>query len=465
VITPEEINLMCIAHQTNQALSRTADHIIESTKILTAEDNKELFIYHEGYYQKNSNAIIEPIIKNLWQDKLKRNYINEIIQAHIIPQTYIPREQLNNNIEYTNLKNGVLNLTTGLLEPHNPNYNFTFQLPVNYKPEATCPKIETFLKQVCKEETDIETIYELISYCLYRSYPLAKVFVLLGGGRNGKSTLIEVIKAFLGADNIRNMSMHQLEHDTYSKGYLFGKHANMNPDVGNKKLITSGAIKSLTGGDMIDSNVKHKDYMRFKNFAKLIFASNELPSSDDTSYAWMSRWIFLKFPHNFDGEKCQECHQIHPMDKNLLSKLTTEEELSGLLNKVIPALLRLKNNGWNFTLSSYVKNMEKEYARLSDPVKAFIEDFIEEDEYEKVSKTDVYNAYSNYVYDLGDKPIMSNAFTQKLKQYIPSLKDTRTGNTKYWLGLKLREKHLQSDLNNVDNPGGGLSPSAWKEQE
>lgn len=463
MLTKQELDLLLLGHERDKARYRTADHILEKHSIITTRDNETIMLYDSGYYHNSAEPTIKQEMLSVWGENLTVKDINETIKALIIPQTYVNREELNYDINLTCIKNGTLNLQTGELLPHDKKHKFTFQIPITYDSEATCPNIDHFLDEICQDKADKETIYEIIAYCLHRDYPAAKVFVLLGGGRNGKSTLINLIKAFLGEDNIRGLSMHQLEHDTYAKSHLFGRHANLNPDVGNKQIHTSGAIKQLTGGDMIDTNVKHKDYFRFKNFSKLIFASNELPRSDDSSYAWMSRWIFLKFPHNFDGQPCMYCHITHEVDKELLDKLTTDYEMSGLLNKVISALIRLKINNWNFTLSEYVRNMEREYSRLSDPIRAFLEDMVIEDPNERTDKSSMYSAYGIYVQGIGDNPVSSNHFTQRMKQYLPNVQESRSGNKKYWVGVSLIEKNEQAnlDLDRLDNVNGGLSPSAY----
>jgi len=397
--------------------------------------------------------VIQEEIKRLWGEECTTQEIAEITKAHIIPQTYLDREKFNNNLEYTCLENGVLNLVTGEMLPHSPDYKFTFRIPVEYDPEARCDKIHQFLSEITDEPEDIKTLLQIIGYSLYRGYPTAKVFVLLGSGRNGKSVFINMVKRFLGLENVRGLSMQQLEHDDYAKGFLYGKHANMNPDISNKRILTSGVIKKLTGGDTIDSNVKYGDYMMFKNFAKLIFAANDLPTSDDSTYAWLARWIFIKFPHRYDGEPCPICYETHPVNKNLEDELCEPGEMSGLLNAVIVALKNLQADNWDFTLSEKVRRMEKDYAILSDPVKGFIVDCIIENAESKILKGDVYDKYRVFCKEIGEEPLISSAFTTRFKQHMPGVDDTRgKGGRRFWVGVEIGEKGVQDILR--DNPEG-----------
>ena len=56
----------------------------------------------------------------------------------------------------------------------------------------------------------------------------------------------------------------------------------------------------------------------------------------DNSYAYYRRWVILPFDRIFEGEK---------EDTDLISKLTTEEELSGLLNLAQKGLTKLIKEG------------------------------------------------------------------------------------------------------------------------
>lgn len=68
---------------------------------------------------------------------------------------------------------------------------------------------------------------------------------------------------------------------------------------------------------------KHCQPFEFENYAKLVFSANEIPQSEDTSYAYFRRWIIFFFENVFEGDN---------NDPNLIDRLTTETEMSGLLN-------------------------------------------------------------------------------------------------------------------------------------
>jgi phage/plasmid-associated DNA primase len=98
---------------------------------------------------------------------MKINKGNEVI-AHIRYRTMVNREDFDNDIDIINVRNGLLNIMTGELKPHTPEYLSFVQSPVRFDPNSICRKIIKFLSQVLSKE-DISTIVRVFGYCLYRT--------------------------------------------------------------------------------------------------------------------------------------------------------------------------------------------------------------------------------------------------------------------------------------------------------
>jgi len=60
-------------------------------------------------------------------------------------------------------------------------------------------------------------------------------------------------------------------------------------------LTTTSILKKLVGGDVIGFEKKGKDPFDEYNYAKIIIASNSLPSTEDTSDGFMRRWHIIVF--------------------------------------------------------------------------------------------------------------------------------------------------------------------------
>jgi len=227
----------------------------------------------------------------------------------------------------------------------------------------------------------------LFGYCLWRKYPYQVAFLLIGSGSNGRSTLLAVLEAILGKENISSETLQNLCHNRFSTAELYHKFVNICGDIPSKKIEDAGAFKMLTGGDLISAQRKHKNPFNFINYAKLTFLANKVPYSYDDSDAYYRRWILIFFPVRFGIELGDS-----PADKQILEKLTTPEELSGILNWSLEGLRRL-NKQKGFTKRLTIKETREYMERLVSPLSAFIqdkiritykeEDFIQKEEFHK----------------------------------------------------------------------------------
>ena len=433
-LTPIEIENLILTQDKETARHETVNNLLQKHKFKTLRDGEDILIYKDGVYRyEGENAIKEGVVQ-IWGKKASAHDYAEII-FQIQGRTYCTRKDFDTDKNKLAVLNGILDLTTGELEDFSPEKLHTIQLPIKYDPQADCPKIKKFLSEIVETPEDAQTIIEAVGFSLWRDYETQKALMGVGQGENGKSTLLKLIRSFLGVDNVVSIDLQQFS-ERFSKYLLCGKLANIYPEVSSEELESTAAFKAFTGGDSITADRKNKQPITFVNFAKLFFSANKLPISKDNSHAFLRRWIILKFPHVF-GSKCG-CGQTHEIKKDLLQELTTPEELSGLLNLAIAGLKRLKENGWTFTLSDKARDIEHEFNRLADTVKAFSDDRLEIDPEGKESRSALYLAYKVYCEDCDAQPITQTKFTQRLKTLIIRLEDCKVGQERGFTGIKIK---------------------------
>jgi len=382
---------------------------------LTTEDNKEIYCYNGGYYEPNGEQIIKNLVEQFLEKGTKEYFKNEVY-GYIRDLNYQKREIFTPPVNLINLQNGVFNTETGELLEHNPGYYFLNELPVTYDPIAKCPHIKKFLDQVVYKG-DIPTIQEFFGYCLYRQYHIHKACMFLGGGRNGKSTALTLLKHLLGANNVANKELQALIYNRFAVAALYGKLANVSADISNKALERTGLFKSLTGGDTVDAEKKFKDSFSFVNVAKLIFSANQLPQSEDSTYAFFSRWLLISFPNTFEGKKC---------NPNILEELTTQEELSGLFNWSIEGLKRLLTNG-AFTYGKTIDEVMEQYKTMSDPVYAYCTEFLKSGTGKHIPKVALWGHYVKWCKENKLPVTPKNILTQELSKHLPEIRTGKVG--------------------------------------
>jgi P4 family phage/plasmid primase-like protien len=403
--------------------------------------DKVIYRYNNsGLYMPDGEAFVEREAQKLLGSNALSHTISEVVNW-IKRETYTKLSDFDCNPDVLNGLSGLLNMKTLELQEHTPECLSLIQIPVFYDSRFDAPAISKFLTEILKPE-DIDPILELFGYCLLRELPIQKAFLLVGEGANGKSTLIELLRAFLGKNNCSSMSLQELEDDKFKKAELFGKLANLSSDIPSKGIHHIGTFKMLTGGDKITAERKFGHPFQFTNFAKLVFSANRPPKifNEDTLALWR-RFIIIDFPNTFSDDTA---------DKHLLDKLTTEAELAGLLNLSLRGLQRLLANS-AFSYAKTVEDIAERYTILSDPILNFVNDQCELDGNATIDKQILYDAFTQYCQDRRISTISKESFGRNLKNSptlkIGTIRSRSDGSRAYcWLGIKMRENGEDSSF-------------------
>jgi P4 family phage/plasmid primase-like protien len=345
--------------------------VMAEYNICTTNDNEELYVYDErrGVYLARQEWRLKAFCQSICHD-IKTSVIDEVIEQ-VKRRTYVKRSRFDSDKNVINVRNGLLNIHTLEFREHSPDHLSTIQLPIKYDPNAKCPKILKFLKEVLKKE-DIRVVLQLIGYCLYKTNRYEKAFIFYGQGSNGKSTLIHLMEHFLGFTdtyrNVSHVSLHDLAKNRFKPAELFGKSANLFADLGNKKISSEhwGIIKMLISGDSMSVERKGKHPFEFTPFSKLVFSCNEIPELPDNTYATWRRLILLEFENVFEENR----------DTNLINKITTEEEMSGLLNVALQNLRQLIREN-EFAYTKDIETVRRAYDLNSNTMTMFVQERIE----------------------------------------------------------------------------------------
>lgn len=414
-----------------------ADEILSRMHFRTLEDTEELFWYDEGIYRPYGEAKVREIVERMCDNHATARLANEVL-FHIRARTYISRMVFTPPPDEVWVENGIYNVLTGDLEPFSPDRPSLGKLPLSHDETADCPAIKKFLSEVLYAE-DIPAIQELFGYLLLKDYRYQKAFMFVGEGANGKSSLIALMKAFLGVDNIACVSLQELSENKFAMAALYQKMANLYPDLTAQALKHTGQFKALTGGDAITGEHKYHAPFKFVNFAKMVFSANQLPKVHDQTDAFFRRWVIFTFPNQFVGAKA---------DPNLLAKLTTKAELSGLLTWAVEGLKRLITAG-DFSRMRSIDETREIYERMSSPLHAFIMDEIIAETDAWITKDEFYDAFTAYCRDKKLPATSKNVIGRDLAQYVTAKSEHRRvgpGARKHtWVGIRRKTKEEKEE--------------------
>ena len=380
-----------VDRERSEITEELAQRFMEDRRVYTLRNDlkDEIWVYDSGIYVPNGRTFIREFCRTELGEKYSPYLVSDVVHK-IAVDSFIDEEEFfrETNPDEIAVQNGILNLKTRELSDFTPDKKFFGKSPAYHNPTAACPTIEKHLDAVLKNPTDKTVIFELFGFCLEKKYFLEKAFMMLGDGRNGKSKTLELLKNFLGPENCVSVPLQQLESEQFARSELFNKMANLCGDISKTALKTTGIFKQLTGGDLISADRKFLPRVHFRNFAKLVFACNELPHTGDLTLAFWNRWILLEFPYTFLPQKELDAKLADPdfkeeertklrlADPEIIAKLIEPEELSGLLNAALDGLDRIHaKRDFSFSRSTYdVKTL---WLRKSDSISVFVEERIE----------------------------------------------------------------------------------------
>ncbi|MGN9164944.1 phage/plasmid primase, P4 family [Tissierellaceae bacterium HCP3S3_D8] len=381
----------------NQLLhDKFAEYLKHEENII--KTNGILHIYKNGIYTFDQVEIEKSMIKHI--SILKRSQRNEILSYLEL----IAEEKELSDVNNIVLENGLYNIKTDKLTDYDPNYIAKNKIPVNYNHEAYSKSMDKTLNKIaCNDKQLRMLLEEMIGYTLLRRNELGKSFILIGQGSNGKSTLLDVIKHFLGDDNISSISLEELGQ-RFKTAELYGKLANIGDDISSRYMEDNAIFKKLVTGETVNVERKGKDPFDFNNYGKLIFSANEMPRINDTSDGLMRRLVIVPFNAKFSSKDPD-------FDPFIKDKLLTDESMEYLLNISIEGLKRvIKNN--RFTEVSSVEEEIKEYEKRNNPVVAFLD----ENDIEEETVEETYLKYSTWCIENGLRALSKNMFGREVKK-------------------------------------------------
>ena len=427
---------------------RLADTLTKETHF--AQDAAgRLYVYQGGAYGVRGEEHVRRRVKALlcgWKlsEKWSSRRADEVVEFLRVDS---PELWERPPLHTLNLNNGLLDVSSRELRPHDPAFLSTVQLPVAYDPAALCPHWDKFgATSLPADSQDFPA--ELAAWLMLPEMSIEKAVLLQGEGENGKSRFLIGIAAFLGRQNTVSLSLQKLETDKFSVSRLVGKLANICPDLPSAHLTDTGIFKALTGGDIIEAEVKYKMPFDLLPYARLVFSANQPPRSNDPSHAFFRRWLVVPFGTTF------ETGHFERIPRDVLdARLSDPCEQSGLLNKALAVLDRVRKCG--LTETPTMKAAWTEFRAITDPLTVWLENNVVENPDAHVTKVALLKAFNDAARANGGNLMTANSFNRALLRSKTSVQSAQRGEKREWvwlgIGLKsdIMEPNVAQDTKNV----------------
>ncbi len=419
-------------------IDKVAEHIENKFNIRTIYGLKEetIEIYIEGIWNVTGKGIIKSEIEKILETYSKNNIVAEILEK-IKRRTEISREKADDIPDYKRcVGDGVLELedvNNIKFSPHNKNFNFRSKFPIKYNPKAKCPNIIKFMEEVL-DEKDILLIQEWFGFHLPRRYCFKKALIVYGAKNTSKTVLINLLTSFVG-DNVSGLSLQEISRGkAFDLIALKDKDANICDDLSSADMENVGGFKMAVGDGWISGEQKFGDKIRFRNTAKDTNTCNQIPSpkTDIDDMAYYERILLLPMDNIIPKDK---------IDKDLIFKLTTQEELSGLLNWVIEGYKRLVTNN-SFSNEKTPEETKFIMVQKGNSLAKFSNEVLIHEDGLKVQTEIMYRVYCKWCMEHNPQlsPESKDKIGKTLTRFAPFTQSCG-GKERYWSNVKITDRY------------------------
>jgi len=268
-------------------------------------------------------------------------------------------------------KDKIYDIDTGESFKASPEYFVTNPIPWEVSGDPRTPTIDKIFEEWVGKD-HVQTLHEIVAYCLLPDYPINRLFCFIGGGMNGKSCFLNLLKKFVGIKNVCSTELDILISSRFEITRLHKKLICLMGETNFSEMNKTSIIKKLTGKDTIGFEYKNKNPFEDVNYAKIIIATNNLPTTSDKTIGFYRRWMIIDFPNMFNEKK------------DILEDIP-EKEFQNLATNCVINLNNLLTTR-KFHKEGTIEERMKKYEEKSNPFDKFWNDNIEEDPNENISK-------------------------------------------------------------------------------
>lgn len=345
------------------------------------------------------------------------------------PGMSILADALDSHPELLGVRNGVVDLRTGVLRQNDPLLYITKHVEQDYQPSATCPTFMRFLDDVFQgDAATVSAVQRLVGLTLTGCVEEEVIIFCVGTGANGKSIFGNVLTTIMGQYSTtapssllaaRRADDHSARSDL---AMLHGARIVSINELPGGMMLDENVTKQLAGREPISARFLYREHFTFLPRFTPWVRTNHRPIIKGTDNGIWRRMRIVPFRRTFTE---------YEQDKGLEAKIMREAE--GVLAWMIEGAKLYLRTG--LTCSSAMKAELAQYRSDSDLLGEFLSEKTEADIAAEVLQCVLYATYNEWCGDNGLKPVSKRVLTEQLTER--GFGQRKSGSGRYYTGLKL----------------------------
>lgn len=329
-----------------------------------------------------------------------------------------------------NLNNGILDLRTRQLRPHDPEQYLTMIAPVDWTPGAACPQWLGFLGWAMRGDASLVAyLQEFFGLCLSGDASGETLVVFFGGGENGKTTAVNVIRALLGdyvaeAPARMLMANRNEQHPTELADFAGARLVTLR-ETKEQQTLDEQVLKLVASRDEIKARRMREDFWAFTPTHKPLLMTNHMPRVRGQDHGVWRRIALVEW-----GNKVTAEQRIPDLDRRLMA------ELPGILSWATEGLARVLERGGQLVAPPAVAKANQAYQAGEDVVRQWVADACDAGPGLETKASYMCEQYKCWARAVGEAELSGRALAPRLRALGFEKVDRRDGN--YWLGLRPR---------------------------
>jgi putative DNA primase/helicase len=350
--------------------------------------------------------------------------VSAVRLARGLPGVAISHDELDADPWLLNAVNGTIDLRTGTLHPHDPEQLHSRIAGTWFDPDATAPRWEKFLATILPDPEIRTYVQRAIGYTLTGLTTEQVMFLAIGNGSNGKSTLIDAVKRAMGdyAGPVAKDLIVAQRHEAHptSVADLFRLRFAIAMETEATNTLAEARVKALTGSDPVLARRMGQDFWHFEPTHKMWLAANYLPKISGTDNGIWRRMRVVPFTVEIGDDM---------RDPNLPAALA--DELPGILRWAVDGCLAWQSEGLNTPAA--VEAATAKYRGESDWFVQFTDEagWVIGNGHSTTVK-EINNSLSDWARTNGEV-LNRNMLAKELT--ARGCRQSRTGSTRAWVGI------------------------------